>query len=32
VGIAFVLITIPIARLVDRLTARDARRRQGSLA
>lgn len=32
VGIAFVLITIPTARLVDRLTARDARRRQGSLA
>jgi polar amino acid transport system permease protein len=26
VGIAFVLITIPTARLVDRLTARDARR------
>jgi polar amino acid transport system permease protein len=32
VGIAFVLITIPTARLVDRLTARDAQRRQGSPA
>jgi polar amino acid transport system permease protein len=32
VGIAFVLITIPTARLVDRLTARDARRRQGGSA
>ena len=30
VGIAFVIITIPTARLVDRLTARDARRREGS--
>jgi polar amino acid transport system permease protein len=32
VGIAFVVITIPTARLVDRLTARDARRRQGASA
>jgi polar amino acid transport system permease protein len=32
VGIAFVVITIPTARLVDRLTARDARRREGSSA
>lgn len=32
VGIAFILITIPTARLVDRLTARDARRRQGASA
>ena len=32
VGIAFVVITIPMARLADRLTARDARRRQGSSA
>ncbi len=32
VGIAFVVITIPTARLVDRLTARDARRREGSPA
>ena len=30
VGIAFVVITIPTARLVDRLTARDARRREGA--